>query len=49
MALRIEKVFCVKMETLLRMQACYDAYHMRLREEEIHFEQWLARLNSDHH
>ncbi len=35
MALRVEKAFRVKMDTLLRMQARYDAYHMRQREKEI--------------
>ena len=35
MALRIEKVFGVKMDTLLRMQARYDAWQMRQREGEI--------------
>src|SRR5207245_6438132 len=35
MALRIEKAFGVKMETLLNMQAWYDAYTMRLRAGEI--------------
>ncbi len=35
MALRVEKAFGVKMDTLLRMQTRYDAYHMRLREKEI--------------
>jgi len=35
MALRVEKAFGVKMDTLLRMQARYDAYHMRQRETEI--------------
>lgn len=35
MALRVEKAFGVKMDTLLRMQARYDAYHMRQREKEI--------------
>lgn len=35
MALRIEKAFGVKMDTLLRMQARYDAHHMRERETEI--------------
>jgi len=35
MALRVEKAFGVKMDTLLRMQARYDAYHMRQREREI--------------
>lgn len=35
MALRIEKAFGVKMETLLNMQAWYDAHAMRQREGEI--------------
>src|ERR1700681_4036390 len=35
MALRIEKAFRVKMETLLNMQAWHDAYTMRQREGEI--------------
>jgi plasmid maintenance system antidote protein VapI len=35
MALRIEKAFGVKMDTLLRMQAWYDAHAMRRRSDEI--------------
>ena len=35
MALRVEKAFGVKMDTLLRMQARYDAYHMRQHESDI--------------
>jgi antitoxin HigA-1 len=35
MALRIEKAFGVKMETLLNIQAWHDAYAMRQREGEI--------------
>src|SRR5205807_6653971 len=35
MALRIEKAFGVKMETLLNMQAWHDAYTMRQRAGEI--------------
>tara|TARA_R110000772_G_scaffold41808_1_gene97486 strand:+ start:64755 stop:65048 length:294 start_codon:yes stop_codon:yes gene_type:complete len=35
MALRIEKAFGVKMETLLRMQARYDAHQMRRHEHDI--------------
>jgi antitoxin HigA-1 len=35
MALRIEKAFGVKMETLLNMQAWHDAYAMREGEIEI--------------
>ena len=34
MALRIEKAFGVKMETLLNMQAWHDAYAMRQRQRE---------------
>ena len=34
MALRVEKAFGVKMDTLLRMQARHYAYHMRQRERE---------------
>src|SRR5438067_5572761 len=35
MALRIEKAFGMKMETLLNMQAWYDAHAMRQRAGEI--------------
>jgi len=35
MALRIEKAFGVNMDTLLRMQAWYDAHNMRQRADEI--------------
>jgi antitoxin HigA-1 len=35
MALRIEKAFGVKMETLLNMRGWHDAHAMRLREAEI--------------
>ena len=35
MALRIEKAFGVKMETLLNMQAWHDAHVMRQREDQI--------------
>lgn len=36
MALRIEKAFGVKMDTLMRMQASYDIARTRKREREIH-------------
>ena len=36
MALRIEKAFGVKMDTLMRMQASYDIARTRLREGRIH-------------
>ena len=35
MALRIEKAFGISMDTLLRMQAWYDASQMRARADEI--------------
>ncbi len=41
MALRVEKAFGVKMDTLLRMQARYDAFHMRQREKEITVEKFM--------
>ena len=42
MALRVEKAFGVKMDTLLRMQARYDAYHMRQRADEIDVRKYAA-------
>jgi len=36
MALRIEKVFGVRMDTLMRMQASYDIAQTRKREKQIH-------------
>lgn len=36
MALRIEKAFGVKMDTLMRMQSAYDIAQTRKRENEIH-------------
>jgi addiction module HigA family antidote len=36
MALRIEKAFGVKMDTLMRMQSAYDIARARKREKEIH-------------
>src|ERR1700761_4230125 len=36
MALRIEKAFGVKMDTLMRMQASYDIARTRKRENKIH-------------
>jgi len=36
MALRIEKAFGVKMDTLMRMQASYDIARTRKRENRIH-------------
>jgi len=36
MALRIEKAFGVKMDTLMRMQSAYDIALTRKREKQIH-------------
>lgn len=36
MALRMEKAFGVKMDTLMRMQASYDIARTRKREKQIH-------------
>ena len=36
MALRIEKAFGIKMDTLMRMQASYDIAQARKREKQIH-------------
>ena len=36
MALRIEKAFGVRMDTLMRMQAAYDIARTRKRESQIH-------------
>jgi addiction module HigA family antidote len=36
MALRIEKAFGVKMDTLMRMQGAYDIAQTRKREKKIH-------------
>jgi addiction module HigA family antidote len=40
MALRIEKAFGVKMDTLVRMQASYDIAQTRKREREIRVRQF---------
>ncbi|MCP4983137.1 MAG: HigA family addiction module antidote protein [Gammaproteobacteria bacterium] len=42
MALRVEKAFGIKMDTLLRMQARYDAHHMREREKEITVNKYVS-------
>jgi addiction module HigA family antidote len=41
MALRIEKAFGVRMDTLMRMQASYDIAQTRKREKQIH----VRRIN----
>ena len=42
MALRIEKAFGVKMDTLVRMQAAYDIAQTRKRERQIHVRRFQA-------
>jgi addiction module HigA family antidote len=48
MALRIEKAFGVKMDTLMRMQASYDIAQTRKREKTIHVRRisQLARIHA---
>ena len=46
MALRIEKAFGVNMDTLLRMQAWYDAYTMRQHEAEIDVQPFKPQATS---
>jgi antitoxin HigA-1 len=47
MALRIEKAFGVKMDTLMRMQSDYDIARTRKREKEIHVRR-IQRTNNVH-
>jgi addiction module HigA family antidote len=47
MALRIEKAFGVKMDTLMRMQSAYDIAQTRKREKEIHVRRF--NRNADVH
>ena len=42
MALRVEKAFGVKMDTLLRMQTRYDAHRMRKREKTVRVERYVG-------
>ncbi|MBX9643462.1 MAG: HigA family addiction module antidote protein [Novosphingobium sp.] len=42
MALRIEKAFAVKMDTLLRMQTAWEIAEARKREDEVEVERYLA-------
>ena len=46
MALRIEKAFGVKMDTLMRMQASYDIAQTRKREKQIHVRRIQKLVNS---
>ena len=43
MALRIEKAFGVKMETLMRMQSAFDIAKIRSREKEIRVRRFRPR------
>jgi addiction module HigA family antidote len=46
MALRVEKAFGVKMDTLLRMQARYDTYLMRQRSGRLRVRRYVAGRRS---
>ena len=46
MALRIEKAFGVKMETLMRMQSAFDIARTRGREKEIRVRRFLPRAEA---
>jgi antitoxin HigA-1 len=46
MAMRFEKAFGVRMDTLLRMQARFDAWHMRLREAQIDVKPYVPTRGS---
>ena len=47
MALRIEKAFGVKMDTLMKMQSAYDIAQTRTRANEIHVRRF-HRATEDH-
>ena len=48
MALRIEKAFGVKMDTLIRMQASYDIARTRQREGEINIQPYRPSAPTRH-
>ena len=48
MALRIEKAFGVKMDTLMRMQSAYDIAKTRKRDKEIRIRR-ILRISGIHH
>ena len=48
MALRVEKAFGVKMDTLMRMQASYDIAEARAREAEIRVKPYVAKREPAH-
>ena len=47
MALRIEKAFGVRMETLMRMQSAYDIAKTRRREKEIRVRRFHPRAEAN--
>jgi addiction module HigA family antidote len=47
MALRIEKAFGPKMDTLLRMQTAYDIAEARNRAEDIKIRRYVAKPRAD--
>ncbi len=49
MALRIEKAFGAKMETLMRMQSAFDIARTRHREKEIRVRRWERPMNFSGH
>jgi len=42
MALRLEKAFGVRMDTLMRMQSSYDIAQTRKRESQIRVQRWAS-------
>jgi len=48
MALRIEKAFGPKMDTLLRMQTAYEIAEARTREADIKVKRYVAKLPAAH-
>jgi plasmid maintenance system antidote protein VapI len=44
MALRIEKAFAVKMDTLMRIQSAWDIAQARRREKEIRVRRFRSRV-----
>ena len=48
MALRIEKAFGVKMDTLMRMQSSYDIAQTREREGQIRVKRYVSKPRHSH-
>ena len=47
MALRIEKVFCVKMDTLRRMQTSFEIAEARKREGDIQVQPYVRKTKTE--